>query len=147
MPSPLKRKLAHLEASLVAHYVTPAQCNGRFLPAERDARMRVIFPRDPQAARCLLAELACLVKDLNEGNLSSHIPGTLCDRRPREHPHAIDLRRVVSVAEFMAFATAHTAAIRAAIPDPTCLRQFRDTLIAKFVEYGVISPDAAERLH
>jgi len=124
MQSPLKRKLAHLEASLAAHYVTPAQCNGRFLPAQRDALMRVIFPRDPQAARCLLAELDCLVKDLNEGKLSSHISGTLCDGHTREHPHAIDLHRVVSVDEFRAFVTAYRAAIRAAIPDPTCLRQF-----------------------
>jgi len=109
--------------------------------------MQEIFPRDPQAARCLLAELACLVKDLNEGKLSSHISGTLCDGHTREHPHAIALRCVVSVDEFRAFVTAYTAAIRAAIPDPTRLRQFRDTLIAKFVEYGVISSDAAERLH
>ena len=75
-----RRKLAKMEAFLNAHYVTPAQFNGIFLPVVRGAIMEVVFPYDPQAAQHLLAELDCLVMDLNEGRLSHHVAGVLCER-------------------------------------------------------------------
>ena len=80
MKADCRRRLAKIEEYVAAHYVTPAQFNGIWLPVMRGTLMRVVFPHDPHAARHLLAELDCLVMDLNEGKVGSHVPGALCER-------------------------------------------------------------------